>query len=85
MSQSIAQTRQAWWVELALIEYLEILFFRDNARSLVWWPKVRTKTTCTQDSGSRIRSKLYSSSGRTVTSLREKSPIVKQAKCRLSS
>lgn len=32
--------RQAWWVELALVEYLELVLFRENARSLIWWPKV---------------------------------------------
>jgi hypothetical protein len=32
--------RQAWWVELVIVEYLELLLFRGTARSLVWWPKV---------------------------------------------
>ena len=31
---------QAWWVELALAEFAELLLFKEHARSMLWWPKV---------------------------------------------
>jgi len=37
--------RQAYWVEVAVMDYIELVIFRENARSLVWWPKVRTAST----------------------------------------
>jgi hypothetical protein len=35
-----SESRQVWLMELCLVEYLEQLFFRDSASSLLWWPKV---------------------------------------------
>ena len=32
--------RMSYWVELATLEYVELVVFGDTARSLVWWPKV---------------------------------------------
>ncbi|WVR03786.1 hypothetical protein IAU60_000781 [Kwoniella sp. DSM 27419] len=37
-------TRVLWlsyWPIVSIIEYLEILLFRDQARALVWWPKLK--------------------------------------------
>ncbi|WWC68595.1 uncharacterized protein I206_102525 [Kwoniella pini CBS 10737] len=32
----------SYWVILCVLEYFEILLFRDQARSMVWWPKLKT-------------------------------------------
>ncbi|WVW80184.1 hypothetical protein I302_102161 [Kwoniella bestiolae CBS 10118] len=31
----------SYWIILSVLEYFEILLFRDQARSLVWWPKLK--------------------------------------------
>ncbi|WVQ93450.1 hypothetical protein IAU59_000524 [Kwoniella sp. CBS 9459] len=31
----------SYWCIIGVIEYLEILLFRDQARSLIWWPKIK--------------------------------------------
>ncbi|WRT65734.1 uncharacterized protein IL334_002682 [Kwoniella shivajii] len=31
----------SYWPILCVLEYLEILLFRDQARSMVWWPKLK--------------------------------------------
>ncbi|OCF31672.1 hypothetical protein I317_02788 [Kwoniella heveanensis CBS 569] len=32
---------QSYWCIVGVIEYLEILLFRDQARALIWWPKIK--------------------------------------------
>ncbi|WVF65811.1 hypothetical protein IAT40_000548 [Kwoniella sp. CBS 6097] len=32
---------QSYWCIIGVVEYLEILLFRDQARSLIWWPKIK--------------------------------------------
>ncbi|WWC96915.1 hypothetical protein V866_003790 [Kwoniella sp. B9012] len=45
-SKSIYKTKDrmlwlSYWMILSVLEYFEILLFRDQARSLVWWPKLK--------------------------------------------
>ncbi|WVQ79149.1 hypothetical protein IAT38_001245 [Cryptococcus sp. DSM 104549] len=31
----------SYWVIISVLEYIELLCFRDQARALIWWPKIK--------------------------------------------